>query len=431
MSLRSRLMAAIFLALVVSFGAGAGLTAWRAGRSVQVELAAALENARRSAAAALAEDPSAATARRVVAALDGSRHVRAELLDASGAVLAASRDDGAETPPAWFMAIAAAPLPAATIPAGSGYVRLVADPANEAGERWRDWQGQAATLALFSLLAAVLCGAVITAGLAPLGALSQGLARLARGEPQPPLPTAGPPEIGRLADAFNRLADAARDAESRNRRLQSQMADIAEEERAEIARDLHDEFGPLLFAITAFAATVARLAESGDAASIPPQARAIQDAAAALQREVRDMLGRLHEPPPDTLALGKSLGQLIAFWRNVQPEIGFELDLSLDEEALTDAVREAMFRAAQEAVSNAVRHGSPRSVRISARTEGGQAALVVEDDGIGGGAGPGFGLSGMRARAASLGGKVDIERGQGWKVAMRLPLSAAPLAIAS
>jgi two-component system sensor histidine kinase UhpB len=363
--------------------------------------------------------------------LDGSRHVRAELLDASGAVLAASRDDGAETPPAWFMAIAAAPLPAATIPAGSGYVRLVADPANEAGERWRDWQGQAATLALFSLLAAVLCGAVITAGLAPLGALSQGLARLARGEPQPPLPTAGPPEIGRLADAFNRLADAARDAESRNRRLQSQMADIAEEERAEIARDLHDEFGPLLFAITAFAATVARLAESGDAASIPPQARAIQDAAAALQREVRDMLGRLHEPPPDTLALGKSLGQLIAFWRNVQPEIGFELDLSLDEEALTDAVREAMFRAAQEAVSNAVRHGSPRSVRISARTEGGQAALVVEDDGIGGGAGPGFGLSGMRARAASLGGKVDIERGQGWKVAMRLPLSAAPLAIAS
>lgn len=425
MSLRARLMAAILLALVVSFGAGAGLSVWRAARSVRVELAAAVESARRGAAAALEGAASDDEARRVVDSFDGSRHVRAQWADASGAVSAASRPGAGAPPPSWFLAIAAPALPEASIPAGTGSLRLIPDPANEAEERWRDLQEQVGLLALFSCVAAALCAATVTAGLRPLNALSQGLARLGRGEPDVRIARGGPPEVADLAEAFNRLAESVRKANVQNASLQTQMATIAEEERTEIARDLHDEFGPLLFAIAAFAATIGRLAQDGDAASIPPRVRAIQDATAALQRQVRDMLGRLHEAEPEPADLESSLEGLIEFWRAVRPGTSFALETALDAGALGDAARETLFRAAQEAISNAVRHGRPSEVHVSAATSDGRAILRVRDDGAGGDPGDaGFGLPGMRARAAALGGRVDIERGRGWTVAVTLPLGA-------
>ena len=53
------------------------------------------------------------------------------------------------------------------------------------------------------------------------------------------------------------------------------------------------------------------------------------------------------------------------------------------------------------------------------------AILSVSDDGAGGTENPGRGLAGMRARAASLGGTVDIARGNGWTVTVRIPLHQA------
>ena len=115
------------------------------------------------------------------------------------------------------------------------------------------------------------------------------------------------------------MAAALRTAEAQNRRLSQQILTIAEEERADIARDLHDEIGPLLFAITTFTAAIGRQVETGDLAPVPGQLQAIQDATARLQREVRDMLGRLHEGEQAPADLPAALGELLAFWRSVRP----------------------------------------------------------------------------------------------------------------
>ena len=434
MSLRTRLLAAIFLALLISFSVGAGLAVWHATRSVHHELATALAHARQGTLASLSELQSGpageAELRRMVAAFDASRHVRVELLTPDGAVRAASLPVAEPRPPAWFLRLVAPTLPPELAPVsgvpGIAALRLAADPANEAGERWSELREWLTGFAVFFLVAALLCSFIVTRSLRPLTGLALGFARVGRGEHDAVLAEIGPPEIATLARAFNDMAASLRAVEAANRRLSRQIVTIADEERAEIARDLHDEIGPLLFAITAFATSIGRHVETGALAAVPAQLASIQDAAARMQREVRDMLCRLHEGGPEGAApvdLTASLADLIEFWRGVRPETAFVLEVNLPAAPLPAAMRECLFRVAQEGISNAVRHGRPQRVLLRALVAEGQAVVAVHDDGAGGEEAPGLGLAGMRARAASLGGRVDIVRGAGWTVTVRLPLN--------
>ena len=148
---------------------------------------------------------------------------------------------------------------------GAGTLRLSTNPANEVFERWSAVWDSVMLLALFSLSAAFLCSASVGRAMMPLTGLSAGLRRLGQGEADVRLLETGPPEIAALARAFNQLSEALRTVQAQNIRLQTQILTLAEEERAEIARDLHDEVGPHLFAITTFAATIGRQLAERDA----------------------------------------------------------------------------------------------------------------------------------------------------------------------
>ena len=434
MSLRTRLLTAIVLALLISFSLGASVAVWQAGRSVQAEQVAALANAGHGLAAAAADLPPGAEGvadlGRIVGAFDGDLHVRAALLDANGRTVAESTPSQAAVTPAWLLRLIAPALKPVRAPVrgSAGMVlRLESVPQNEAAERWAELRTRVASFGVFFVLAAGLCSLIVARSLRPLTNLGLGLERVGRGEVGMRLPEEGPSETAALARAFNAMAASLRQEQARSARLSDQVATIAEEERADIARDLHDEIGPMLFALTAFAATIGRHVETGDLAAVPGQVSAIQMAVARLQDSVRDMLGRLRDelPAPDDLA--GALADLVAFWRPVRPETRFTLEADLPA-SLSAPVRYCLFRAAQEAVSNAVRHGGPSQVTVSALEAGGAVRLCVADDGQGGPENPGSGLPGMRARANALGGHVRIGKGPaglGWRVDVTVPVNAA------
>ena len=433
MSLRNRLLSAILLALLISFSLGAALTVWQARRSVQAEQVAALESARQSALAAVADIAAGgdlpAEWRRIVRAFDGNRHLRASLIGPGNQMLIESTAAAAPATPPWLLrwivpALKPVTVTLATAPAPTA-LRLQSEPLNEAAERWGELRARVASFAAFFLLSAVLCSVTATRSLRPLTLLAQGLVRVGRGEAAPDLPVAGPRETAALAMAFNGMAAALREAKMQNRQLAQQIVTIAQAERADIARDLHDEIGPLLFAITTFAAVIGCQAQDNNLANVSGQVDAIQQAVARLQRGVRDMLGRLREDEVAPADLPAALTELLAFWRSIRPETQFELHMpAVDDTAFDDpddAVRDCLFRAAQEGISNAIRHGAARHVGISVLSRPDGFDLTVTDDGAGGVEGPGSGLTGMRSRVTSLGGQVDIRHGAGWTVRVRLP----------
>jgi two-component system sensor histidine kinase DesK len=84
----------------------------------------------------------------------------------------------------------------------------------------------------------------------------------------------------------------------------------------------------------------------------------------------------------------------------------------------------------REAVTNVVRHARADRCRIVFRQESEELVMEVRDNGVGGELNEGGGISGMRARLEEIGGTLEIHRGEGWRVVVRIPLTAVAKEVA-
>jgi len=190
------------------------------------------------------------------------------------------------------------------------------------------------------------------------------------------------------------------------------------EERHRLARELHDALSQLLFATT----LQLRLARD-EGADADPVARAERLLAEA-QHELRALV-ETSRSPDLSAGLVPALARLA---ERMAPSVTVHLDAAPARPA--PDVAEALYRVAQEAVHNAVRHGEAQRVRISLeRSIDGALRLWVQDDGRGcdprvAAAGPG--LRGAKERIASLGGALHVARGDehGLRIGIELPASA-------
>ena len=434
-TLHGRVMLAALAALAVSLTIGAAALLWDARRSVDVELTAARASAVQAVRTGQAD--AAATPQQLVRVFDGSRHVRVVMLDAAGRTLAASVPYAPTAPPpGWLVALTDPHLAALRLaaPVGGGYasIRIEADPRNEIGEAWAGLRDALLMLGLLSILAMVLIRRAVIRALRPLEAVSSALARVGAGDFEARVAALGTSELERLAQGFNVMAGQLDSIDRENRRLHEQLLTVQEEERAELARDLHDEIGPYLFAVNLDAAAVRDLAADGKTAPIPGRLDLIQAAVSHMQTQVTEMLRRLRPIRAVEFGLVSAVEDLVAFWRARRPDIIFEASFTLEDATLGLGVREALYRVAQEALSNAVRHGGPSRITIEIAAPGGEALLRVTDNGVTAakaGGRPRFGLTGMRERLAALGGELAITQGeaQGWTVTARVPLRAAEI----
>ncbi len=446
MSLRLRLVVSLAVPLAFSMVFGCMLAGWHAVRSVQTELTAALEVGEQTVRDAVKERSSVGEPthelRRLIRTFDGNRHVRATLLDPRGAVLARSRlFPPAFAVPGWFGGLIdpqMAPVDV-SVPLGTAdrlIIRLATDPTNEAGEVWGDFRDAILALFVFCVLALAFISWTVRRLLRPVIGLISGLSRIGSGDYSARVAEEGPPEFAALASGFNRTAARLAAIEAQNLRLHEQLSNLQEEERADLARDLHDEIGPSLFAVSMTAATIGELAKAGRSNDIPEQVRAISEVIARAQRHIRDLLGRLWPLRAIELGLCPAVESLIAFWRAHCPAIVFSVVLSVDEATVPDPLKETIYRIVQEGLSNAVRHGRPSRIEIAIRDEAGEIVVRVSDNGAGSASalGPGFGLRGMRERLAALAGTLSIESGRtgaGWGIVARLPLPAVARQLAT
>lgn len=216
--------------------------------------------------------------------------------------------------------------------------------------------------------------------------------------------------------------------QAKNRRLETYAAQVetlaAVEERNRLAREMHDTVGHRLTAAAVQLEAAERLA-TGD----PERAAALigagrQQVREALQ-DLRRTVGRLREPVEVELSLPQALRRLAA---DFQAATGLTVHLELPAVTceMTPAQRLALYRAAQEGLTNIQRHAAARQAWLRLECSAEQLALHVSDDGRGpaeGAPGVGFGLRGLRERAAQLRGTVALaERpGGGAILTMQLP----------
>jgi two-component system sensor histidine kinase UhpB len=439
MSLRARVVALIAMVLLISMLMGTLVAGYETRKDLSAELNAGMDGARQTLASALEDLPNsdhpARDLRQLIATFDGNRHVRATLEETTGRVGWQSHTIyPAKSAPTWFRdLLGPGPRPAAIpVPSGlAGYrdIILTPTPDIDVAAAWREFVGVVAVLGSGVAAGLVLVYLVIAAAFRPLAALSAQFGRVGAGDYSGRVAEGGPSELLNLQRGFNRMASELAATTERNRLLGDQLLTIQEEERADIARDLHDDIGPHLFAVNMDAEMILQLGEIGRHDAIPDQVRSIQGAVRHMQRQVRELLGRLRPTRMTELGLNAAISDLVRFWTTRRPDISFDVRLA-NEARLADATKDIAYRVVQEAANNAVRHANPKLIRIVIGIDdSGHVCVGVTDDGAGDGdkTGGGLGLVGMRERVGSVGGSLafgPLPGGRGWTTQARLPLAA-------
>ncbi len=188
-----------------------------------------------------------------------------------------------------------------------------------------------------------------------------------------------------------------------------------EAERLHIARELHDTVGHRLAALGVNLDLESRRARDESAAVL----REARDATQQLLAEVRDVVGAMRRDRDVDLKRG--IATLVAGLGNLDVDLAITPGLHLEHPAASHA----LLRCAQEALTNALRHGRATKVRIELFQTDAEVRLTVRDDGAGAAeVREGHGLRGMRERLEALGGTLRIEtvEGAGFGVIARVPI---------
>jgi two-component system sensor histidine kinase UhpB len=434
MSLRLRVVFAVALLLLTASIVGTALAGWQANQALREELVAALAGGRQTVdgaygSLARSDDPSRDLSR-LVAAFDGNRHLKVSLLDAQGQVMGVSRAEPTRRVPVWFAALFDPGIRSVSLPvpsAGGGRIVLSPVATNDVAAIWAEFTDLATVLSVSFAIGAGLVWLTVGGALRPMSDFSAAFVRIGLGDYSAKVREAGPSELVRLARGVNDMAARLAAMQERTHRLEDQLRTLQDEERADLARDLHDEIGPHLFAVNVDAAMARRLIAEGRTTEARKQVEAIQDAVGHMQRLVRDILGRLRPTELIELGLKAAIDELVVFWSARHPGISFTVQVPDDGAwPIAEEVRETLYRVVQEGLNNAVRHGRPNRIDIEvSRSEAGEILARVTDDGAPSGKpdGVGFGLRGMRERVAASNGRLTIERGPdggGWTVEARL-----------
>jgi len=215
------------------------------------------------------------------------------------------------------------------------------------------------------------------------------------------------------------------EAERARTELLAKLVFAQEDERRRIAREMHDQFGEQL---TALALSIGALKQAcADQPALCAQVEALDRVAKQLDRDVDQLVWQLRPTALDDLGLRAALTNYIQDWSR-RSNVPAQLHTSglLDDRLPVD-VESALYRIAQEALTNVAKHARAGNVEIILERRPDHVLLIVEDDGVGfeasgGEPGQGFGLLGMHERATLVGASLQIESspGQGTTVLVRM-----------
>jgi two-component system, NarL family, sensor histidine kinase UhpB len=437
LSLRARIN--LLLALVLTLGLAANIArlVLEAAPRVQAEDQSVVRLARQFIETIVtglneAPDPDARL-NQIVQDLNRLRHVsitrQNDTVERAGRTDRSDDNDDSRSPPAWFITLVHPETTAVSVPIsihGKSETLLITSHPND--EMAEIWDGIVTQLLIGSVIAIVLfliTTRVVGRALAPIETLSEAMTKIEAGGYDTRVKPDGPPELAAICDKLNHLAATLENAVDDKRRLAERVVSLQDVERKEIARELHDEFGPYLFALRAHASALTRIADAGEpnVEVTRKHGNAILEQVNALQQSNRRVLEKLRPVGLTELGLREALGALLRLWGESHPGVVIETAISPSLGETGETADLTIYRTIQEALTNVFRHASATCVSVTveptelpsglARQSRGGALVRVRDNGSGLRADHrlGFGLTGMRERILALGGSLTVASG--------------------
>ena len=392
----------------------------------------------------------------MLAFLQGIGRVRSNeisLLDGNGRELYRSPPStykAGRDAPRWFDGLVA-PLPSEqAINFSDGKLVVRSNASRAVLDAWDDVKVLAGSALALLLAANAWVFWLVGRAVRPFGQIVAGLNQLHGGRFEVQLPRLAGHEAAAIGAAFNRMVGELRghiETERRAVRAELQLSDSrelthwidqhVERERHMIARELHDELGQSVTAIRSMALAITQRIHGLDAQA-ESAARLIAEESSRLYDAMHGIIPRLTPLVLDNFGLADALNDLVERLRRSHAGVQILLEVELGDCALDSDAALALYRAAQEGISNAVRHGKARTLHLSVHGTAAQVTLTLQDDGHGLAtdwstrAGH-YGLRWLTERVEAIGGALCIEaaRPNGVRLTVRLPLDVAARPIAA
>ncbi len=304
-------------------------------------------------------------------------------------------------------------------------------------------EAQSVTHALMRSLAfCVVIGSVLALGLAyllvhPIHNLVRATNRIRGGDFEAKAKVYSADEVGELARAFNQMAEAlrryrreVRKKEAARVALIERVVHAQEEERKSVARELHDQLGQSLSRTLLSFQGVLKACGRRD-----PLCSQIESEMHGIIDDTRRLAWDIRPPILDDFGLDSALKRYV---EDISKRAGIPFDYQCvwpdHAGRLPNRIEVTLYRIAQEAVTNVIRHAEARQTSVLLIRYDGVVSLLVEDDGggfelssVGEGEASSLGLMGMKERAGLIGGDFTIESqpGKGTVVRINIPLSGA------
>ena len=387
---------------------------------------------------------------RLLSYLRGMGRVRSNeitLFDAAGHALYRSPPPSYKAgrdAPQWFERLVSPPPSTQAIALPDGMLEIRANAGRAALDAWDQFVTLVGESLLLLLVANMTVFWLVGRAVRPLGRIVDALNTLEGGRFDVTLPPLRGTEAEAIGVAFNRMMGALQhniETEHRaalaerqlceNRKLTRWIDARLEQERRSIARELHDELGQSVTAIRSMALSIAQRAATVDAES-RAAANVIADESSRLYDAMHGLIPRLTPLVLDKLGLEEALRDLVDRTRRSQPGVHIELQARLGKTPAPADAALTLYRAAQEGITNALRHGQATvlHVRLEASDDG--MTLEVVDDGHGlardWSADDGHhGLRWLAERVEALGGRFALAAvdPHGVRLVVRVPLHEA------
>lgn len=432
-SLRARILILLAAVNLACACAAAVVTIFNAREATRVEIASSLDIASRLVRETVIRlERDVGRLRTLVdlqSTLPAVRHARIVIVDQTGSEIG-SREAGArhdeqarDGVPRWFSELVEPAPSEISIPAvirgePAGAVVVHGDASDEIAEVWEDLVSLGALFIVLSVLSLTVFAVLLGGVLAPLGKLADGMTDLRVGRLDRRLETPNSRELASIVERFNALGQTLAAERATNGRMSWRMVTLQDDERRQIAKELHDELGPCLFGLRSNLASLEReimtRPETVSQAAVERLA-SMTDLAERLSGMNRRLLGRLRPMALGAAPLAEVLAGLIADFTRHHPERRFELVTRGVAQSYGEAVDLTVYRAVQEGVTNAIRHAACARVAVTIeerRDEAGAAVVLARIVDDGGGvtepAPSGFGLIGLGERLRALGGSFHL-----------------------
>ena len=385
--------------------------------------------------------------------LQGMGRVRSNditLLDLAGSELYRSPPStykAGRDAPEWFAHLIS-PLPSIqTIYFSEGRLLIRSNASRAILDAWDTLKALAALGLLLLLLVNSLVFWIVGQTVRPFGKIVKALNQLQGGRLDVKLPRLAGTEAAAIGAAFNRMVDELQDhieTERRAVRAELKLSDSRELtrwidqhiecERLLIARELHDELGQSVTAIRSMALSIAQRIQTLDPQA-ETAARLIAVESSRLYDAMHGMIPRLTPLVLDNFGLAEALDELLTRTRLRQPDVLIESTIDIGSTALASDTALTLYRAAQEGISNALRHGQAKHLQLSVGHADQALTLTLQDDGQG--LPPDwslrkghYGLRWLTERAEGIGGELRVEALQPHGVRLIVQLPLQPLASA-